>query len=349
MVKLGAQQIERYLAAPGDSYFAVLVYGPDRGLVKERLNRLETAILGAADDPFRRVVLNESVFSDDGGRLLVERAEIAFGGGRRVIHVVDASDRSAAAVARAADGTGDGLILLQGGDLGPRSKLRKACEVHEGIAVIPCYGDDHRALAGVLQSALEREGLAIDADARTLMLQNLGQDRSITRQEIEKLLLFKASAPGTEISVEDVLACVAEGGGAEIRDLVSTVTAGDFSRVPGLMNAALAEGGSSVGLLRALQRHFQRLHQATAAMAAGLSAEQAVAGLKPPVFFKDKPGFVRALGIWSDARLVEGMTLLVEAERACKSGRGSDRDICERAVLRLTRLTRTASTRKNKP
>ena len=45
-MKLGGQQVERFLRAPGAP--VVLVYGPDQGLVRERVERL---IGGVLEDP----------------------------------------------------------------------------------------------------------------------------------------------------------------------------------------------------------------------------------------------------------------------------------------------------------
>ena len=65
----------------------------------------------------------------------------------------------------------------------------------------------------------------------------------------------------------------------------------------------------------AAQRLFQRLHQAAGDVARGSRPEQAVESLRPPVFFKEKPLFIRALSGWSLARLGSALDVLTEAER----------------------------------
>ena len=113
--------------------------------------------------------------------------------------------------------------------------------------------------------------------------------------------------------------------------------------VPALLRdyaSALDLGDGAIGMLRAAQRMFQRLHLAAGNVARGSRPEQAVENLRPPVFFKEKPLFINALRSWTPARLGAALEILTEAERACKSGLGPDEVICERAFIRLARLAR---------
>ena len=52
-MKLGGAQVERFLARPDPARPVTLVYGPDEGLVRERVERLIRAVLEDPRDPFR--------------------------------------------------------------------------------------------------------------------------------------------------------------------------------------------------------------------------------------------------------------------------------------------------------
>ena len=52
-MKLDRSQIERFLKQPDPRFAAVLIYGPDSGMVRERGSQLTRQVAGSLDDPFR--------------------------------------------------------------------------------------------------------------------------------------------------------------------------------------------------------------------------------------------------------------------------------------------------------
>jgi len=337
-MKLSGRQIDSFLDDPGNAIAAVLIYGPDQGLVRERADRVMRAVAGSTDDPFRTASLNEQDVADDDERLAAERAAMAFGGGRRAVRI-DGGDRLAVAVERALTAEGDGLIIIVAGDLTPRAKLRKMCEGAANAAVLPCYADDARAMEQVIRETLSYAGLTIGREAQAHLAANLGNDRLISRRELEKLVLYMQGA-GPEVTLADAQACVGDNAGRGTEAVTQALAGGDVASLLSAYASARDLGETAVGMLRAAQRMFQRLHLAAGDVARGTRPEQAVDNLRPPVFFKEKPLFINALRSWTPGRLGTALDVLTEAERACKSGLGPDEVICERAFIRTARLAR---------
>lgn len=337
-MKVTARQIDGFLDNPGEQTAVILIYGPDQGLVRERADRAMRAVAGSTDDPFRTTSIEESDVSDDAERLAAERAAMAFGGGRRAIRI-DGGDRLATAVERALDSGGDGVVIVVAGDLSPRSKLRKLCETAKNAGVIACYADDARAVDQVIRETLSEAGLTIGREALAYLAANLGNDRLVSRRELEKLVLYMAGA-GPEVTLADAQACVGDNAGRGADAVTQALTGGDLRVLMEAYASALDLGEAPVGMLRMAQRLFQRLHLASEAVARGTRPEQAVENLRPPVFFKDKPLYIKALSSFSQARLGMALEILTEAERGCKSSLGPDVVICERAFIRLARLGR---------
>ena len=86
-MKISAGASDRFVAKPDPAVVAVLLYGPDRGLVQERAERLAKTVVETLDDPFRVVDLNASVLVSDPARLADEAAAQSLMGGRRVVRV----------------------------------------------------------------------------------------------------------------------------------------------------------------------------------------------------------------------------------------------------------------------
>lgn len=337
-MKITGRRIDGFLDNPTDGVAVVLVYGPDQGLIRERVERVIKAVAGSKDDPFRTAALNEQDAIEDAERLASERSSMAFGGGRRVVRI-EGGDRLVPAVERALSAEGDGLIVVVAGDLAPRSKLRKLCESSDAAAALPCYADDAQTVQQMIRDSLSAAGLTASREAMAHLAENLGNDRGVSRRELEKLVLYMDGA-GPEISIEDARACVGDNAGRGLDQITHALAGGDLSGLAQAYASALELGNGPIPILRAAQRLFQRLHQAAGDVARGSRPEQAVESLRPPVFFKEKPLFINALRGWTLPRLGSALGVLTEAERACKSGQGPDEVICERALMRLARMAR---------
>src|SRR5258708_37399899 len=127
-VKLAPARIAAFLAKPDAAMRAALVYGPDAGLVRERADRIAAAICPDLRDAFRVADVTAAALLQDPARLNDEAAALSLTGGRRVLRVRDAGDAAGALFERflAAQPPGGGVVGARGGQLGPRSSLRRA-------------------------------------------------------------------------------------------------------------------------------------------------------------------------------------------------------------------------------
>src|SRR5207245_8399592 len=115
---------------------------------------------------------------------------------------------------------GDALIVLEGGNLTPRSSLRTLAETEPCLAALPCYMDSGQALEGLVESAARQQGLTVDADALEWIVERLGGDRGQTRSEIDKLLLYKADDAAKTITLDDAIAVLGDTAAIGIDDVV---------------------------------------------------------------------------------------------------------------------------------
>jgi len=351
-VKVSGRSIERFLKAPGPEIEAVLIYGPDGGLVSERGAALTAALGIDPDDPFAHSELSSSEIVSDPARLRDECAALSFGGGRRLVLLKAAGDSLTPAVeALLADPPGAALLLLQGGDLPARSRLRKLFERSERAAALPCYQDDAQGLAAVIRQSLSEAGFDIAPDALDHLVAHLGADRQMTRRELEKLVLYAGKDTGGDggrrrIGWTDVVACLADGSLQTLDELTLAVGDGDLEAVDRGLRRLAAEGVNAVSLLRALMRHFHRLLTAADALGKGGTAERAVEGLRPPVFWKHKGRVAAQVRAWPTAHLARAEQELLEAEILCKSSGLPANALAERAALTLARRAAAVRSRR---
>lgn len=341
-MKLAGARLESFLRRPDPAIVAALLYGPDHGLVRERADKLVVAVAEDAADPFRIAELPSDSIKDDKTRLADEAATLPFTGGRRVVRIRDGKDTLAPAVRVLLEaGTIGGLVVIEAAELPPRSPLRLAFEAAESAVAIACYLDEPDALQRVIAEDLARHGMSASTEAMDLLTAFLGADRGLTRSELEKLALFRGE-PG-RIEAEDVLAVIGDAGALSLDAIVFAACDGDAGALDRSLQMAFHQGVSSIAVLRILARHLQRLLQARAAMAGGRDARQAMAAVRPPVFFRLQPQFLRQIGTWPPDRLAAALTLVAEAELASKRTGAPQELLCQRTLMQIAELARGQS------
>jgi len=338
-MKITARQADAFLRAPDPAVRAVLVYGPDAGLVRERAETLARGVVADLSDPFLVSDLSGDAVTGDPARLHDEAAALALTGGRRVVRVRDCSD----SVARAAENllagpASDSLTVLQAGDLGPRSTLRRLFESAKDAAALPCYADDTRDIDRLIHDVLGADGSDVTPEAVSYLSANLGADRGLSRSELEKLAVY--AGPGGRVTLEDATAVVGDSAALSLEDLVYAVADGAIETLDARFARLIQEGIAPVRILRAVASHMLRLQVTGARMAGGDPADRAMKALRPPIFYQRTRQFERQLGVWRAQRVGRALDLLLEAERRCKSTGMPDEAVCGRVLLQVSALGR---------
>ena len=345
MAALKGKAIKSFLAARDERIAAVLLYGPDSGLARERALLLAARVVADLKDPFNALELSDTELKEEPGRLADEITALSFAGGERVIRLRTSGEAAVKAVQNLLDGLDsghlkpNGMVIIEAGELTPRSGLRKAFEKAKCGVALPCYADGPADVRSLAQEAAAAEELRFDPDALDLVVAILGEDHGISRAEIDKLILYKGPSSvrkgPASISLEDVRASLVDGLGDAMDDTASAVADGAPAKLAAALHKAAAAGASPIGLLRALQRNFMRLKTAQDLIEGGASAAAAMKKLRPPVFFAEERAFENRLYKWRGPKLDRALRMLVDAELDAKATGAPQREIVERAALAL--------------
>ena len=343
-MKIEPRQAEAFLKKPDPRIRGVVIYGNDDGLVAERAVALAKSICDDLNDPFRVVDIAGEVLKHDPARLADEFGALSMMGGRRVIRVRPAGEESVAALENLVAATaGDALIVVEGGNLTPRSGLRTLAETEACLAAMPCYMDNEAALEGLVESAARAQGLIVDADALPWIVERLGGDRGQTRSEIEKLLLYKAGDASKTITLEDAVDILGDTAAIGIDDVIAATFDGELVALDRALDRVFSEGGHPVQLVRSLQRHADQLHIVSAHASKGGNMESAMFKARGlPRGGPVRQRFERHLRAWPLPRLSASLTVILEAEIECKRTGLPDEAIARRLCLRLAQAARSA-------
>ena len=344
-MKLAPARVEGFLRRPDPGIHAVLLYGPDAGLARERADSLARSICADLHDPFRVTELAGAALAADPARLTDEAAQIGLFGGRRVVRVREAGDALAALFTRFltdsnGEAAGDALVIAEAGDLPARSALRRVFDDAPRAAAIGCYPDNARDLALVIREAFAAHRIAASRDTTDFLVEHLGDDRLVTRSELEKLTLY--AGDGGTIDIDDARAVIADTAALSLGDALMAAAEGDAHALDRALARVFQEGESPVTVIRALLRHLQRLHLLAARVASGSSVEEAIRAARPPIFFKEQDSYRRQLTRWSVDRLGRALERVADTEFRMKLTGLPAETICREAMFALARETRAS-------
>jgi len=336
-VKIETRQVDAFLKKPNPGIRGVVVYGDDDGLIAERAAQLARTVCEDLKDPFRVVDIAGDALKADPARLADEFGAMSLIGGRRVIRVRPAGEESAAALENlVAASAGDALIILEGGNLTPRSSLRALAETEDCLAALPCYPDSEGDLERLVEGAAKAHGFTVEEDALPWIVERLGGDRGQSRSEIDKLLLYKTDDTSKTITLADAAAVMGDTSAMEIEDVVGATFDGDLKTLDRALDRVFAEGGNPVQLVRALQRHADQLHLVSGHIDRGANLEAAMFKARGlPRGGPLRRRFESQVRKWPLRRLGSALQVILDAELECKTTGMPDQAIARRLCQRL--------------
>lgn len=331
--------VERFLKGPDSGVRAALIYGRDRGGVRERADKLAGVVTANPDDPFDTALLNDDELGD--GRLEGELAAISMMGGRRLVRVRFTGDKAGpdktAAEALTAHAEGrlnpDAFLLIEAGALGRDSALRKVAEKVAACATIPCYDDEPGDVARLVRESLAGDKVGLDSQALELFVSRLPRERGVARQEMERLALWLGPGSGriaTPADLEDFLGVEPE---ASLTDAATDAFGGKLAAAQAGLRRAAAEGEGGPAAVRAMGMHLARLRRILTL--AGNGASLAEAAKASGVFWKNEREMLRQARAWTLEHLLALHPEVLAADMACKTAGAPDDLLAERLALTI--------------
>jgi DNA polymerase-3 subunit delta len=334
-MKLAWKQIEPFIKSPDPKARAILIYGPDHGLMKERTKIIGKKFVSDLNDPFNAVTLSSDIIEEDPARLNDEANAMSMMGGARLILIENGADKITLALkSYLEDPSSDNIVIIQAGALNPRSALRLLCEKAKNAVALPCYVEDERGVAGLIRDTMRDQNKRIDQDAVMWLAANIGGDRLKIRMELEKLSLYMGDKDHITLAI--VQKCCGEAGAQDLETLIYSTAGGQKAETLKVFHKLLGEGVAEIAILRALQNHFRRLHYVNALVSEGAALGEALKKLSPPLFFKREDHFKAHLRKWNMDQSMAMIVRLNEIEAQTKQTGTPVETLCAQALLSIS-------------
>ncbi len=325
-MKVPFRDIKTFAHNPPSNIAVILVYGPDYGLMKERIETMAKKIVPDITDPFNVSDLDLEAL-DHPSQIIDEANTISMMGGKRLVRVRSGADKLTATLKEYLQAPNpDAVILIEAGEMTPRSTLRKLCETHKQAAALPCYVEEAQDLVSFISKTLQEYVYTIERDAQMWLADNLKGDHQRAKSELEKLMLYKGNLEGKHINLRDAMESSGLSGAQSMDDCIYAVADRNVKVALKSFETLLQDGLPSIAILRAIQNHFRRLLQVKNLMESGVSSAEALNTLTPPLFFKVKDKFCAHIREWSICNIYDTIRILSEIEGKSKTT-GYDSDV----------------------
>lgn len=339
-MKLKPADLVGALRAVPTGFGAVVVFGPELALVRERRKVFARQYVADLKDPFAVTTFSMADVTAQPSRLPDEAAAFSFTGGRRVIFVEEATDAIVPALsATLAQPSTVAMLIITAGDLPPSSALRTYAESSPVVLAVACYAESAATLSAMLKQEAAAQGYRLETDAAALILEASGNERDVARQELEKLMLF-VGQDRTVLTHNDVIDIGADRGAAAMEDLVAAICHGQSQKAEKQMHQLLDSGAQGISLMRAVSRRLWLLASAHASLEEGKSQKAIADRLFGRMAWKEAEPFARQLALWPRSRVEAGLNRLASAERACKHNSARAEVIVARALLALSMVSK---------
>lgn len=339
MTALKAHEVARFLARPDLSEGIFLAYGPDGGLVRETAQRLIRYLSGEDPAAANVTIFDGPELDAEPGRLITEARSVSLFGGKRIIRVRSAGKALVMPLTELRDDPGGTAIVLEAGNLTPRDALRALVEAARLGRALPCYPDTDETLTNLMRESFNQSGIRIDTDVIPTLRDILGNDREITRRELEKLTLYAA---GTKtLTREDVLTLCADNGALAIDAILDATGGGHAEKLEMALNRALAASINPQQLLAMLTSHFAALRRWRVDVDNGKSARAVLDSARPKPHFSRIGQMEQQLRLWSEPALAMAADRLLQATSDTRRKPVLSETILRRTTLALCMMAAT--------
>ena len=315
-------------------YAAYLVYGQNKGLVREKS---QIIIDSYKNDETEVIKFENDELISEPEKLSNEFNTFSLTAEKKIIHVLNTKDNLTETITNTINNQDStNLIIFETSELTPRSKLRKFFEKEKNLGILACYFDTERDVQDLIETTFKKEDISISRDISLLIAKRLGNERHIIKSELEKIILYLKDKK--EFKAEDVLKCLSQNEDFGFDDLNYNLCDGNVVKLDKIINQLYLEGINPIALLRSAGKHFQKILFVNQKIDSGMNLNESLNQLKPPIFFLYINKFKNQVTKWRTILCYKAIERIMETEELCKLNSKISKIICWRTLRNIASI-----------
>ncbi len=294
-----------------DNYFIVLFYGENIGLKDELKHKVKEKYKNYEQVNFNQdeIIKNEKVLEE-------QIYNVSLFNENKVIFINEISDKIKKKIEEITEKSQNNIkIFLFAQNLEKKSSLRSHFEKNKNIGIIPCYQDNHRTLSEYLRKKLD--GFAgINQEIVNLLIGNSGLDRKVLSNEIDKI---KALFLDKKINPEKLSNLINNVYNLDFDKLRDSCFEGDKEKLNQNLGNITLQNEDAYFYINSLNLRIEKLSKLQEQYKIDKNIDLAIENVKPKIFWKDKPIFVKQAARWNIEKLEKARKILINTEIRIKT------------------------------
>ncbi|PPR77579.1 MAG: hypothetical protein CFH01_01471 [Alphaproteobacteria bacterium MarineAlpha2_Bin1] len=335
-MKVPPNKAEYFLSSIPINIFAILFYGPNKGLVSLRAEKLYSTWLSTGENSNEIIKLDGADILKNNSLLFDHLNSISLISNTVIISISNISD-SITKIFRDINfnSYNDIKIIIMNDEMPARSSLRKFFEDNDALASIPCYEDGFSENLAFIKQFLNSKNLSLSINHIQEIASLLSTDRLINYRELSKLITYMKGDIKQVNS--DVIGKVLNSNNAfSLENISYAVGSGNKLEVIKNLKAAFRYGTSPVSVIRSCTYHFERILLVKQKYIMNNSINESMKILKPMVFYKREKVFIQQVNGWNENLLFKALSTFLRAETLCKKYSYIANIMCEQTLLSVS-------------
>ena len=218
--------------------------------------------------------------------------------------------------------------------------MRSDFEKSKVTAIIPCYQDNNRTLSEYLRRKLEGFSGA-NQEIINLLINNCGLDRKVLSNEIDKI---KALFLDKKIKSEKLDNLINNTYNLDFDKLRDSCLEGDKKKLNENLGNIMLQNEDVYFYLASLNLRIQKLLQLQNQCKIDKNMDAALENIKPKIFWKDKPVFLKQIKKWNIKKLDIAKKIIINTEIRMKTKLNAyNNTLIKNLLIKLYRIANSTS------
>ena len=241
------------------NFAAVIVHGPDRGKVTEKVSEIIKTIKSNVEGSVEiKDVTNDDLVQSKNYlyEIVYQKSFLS----QLVIIKINMDlikiDKDFLGFIECLDLEKSNLLIIESSQIKSSSVILNKFKSQKQLALLNCYQDTDKSISNSIIKYAKIYELQLDSNSITYLSNRLGNDTMITKNEIKKLATY---ANGNPVTFEEILLGIGDNSSITLFNLVDALGIKTKNEINYLYERSLQSGANSILIIRTVYKHISML------------------------------------------------------------------------------------------
>jgi len=188
-------------------------------------------------------------------------------------------------------------IILIGGLLEKKTKLRKLFEKEKNLVCVPCYKDNLQSISNLIRNFFNQRKITVSQEIINFLINQTNGNRKNLKNELNKIDMFINGK--LKINITDIQNLVKSDENYDLNELIESCLSLNKKKALSILNENNFNQEDNIRILKIFLHKLKRLKNLLSQNKNNNNLEITINNYRPPIFWKDKDALKRQLKIYS--------------------------------------------------